>query len=93
MHLNASRSATRLKSIFISLLGANDANNLKYFNHFWSPMAGYYDARKETEIQVHIGSKMYAEMLIRSTAEAFSQLTTCLGINGSPFHSLDISPG
>ena len=35
---------------------------------------------------------MYPEMPIRSTAEAFSQLSKCLGIHGSPFHSLDISP-
>ena len=55
-------------------------------------MAGTYDAGKEIELQVQIGSKMYPEMPIRSTAEAFSQLTKCLGIQSSPFHSLDIDP-
>ena len=35
---------------------------------------------------------MYPEMHIRSKAEAFSQLSKCLGIHGSPFNSLDISP-
>ena len=55
-------------------------------------MTGTYDSGKEIELQVQIGSKMYPEMPIRSTAEAFSQLTKCLGIQSSPFHSLDISP-
>ena len=90
--VNISRSASRLKSAFISLLGANDATTLKDFNHFWSPMSGDYDGGKEIEVQIQLGSKMYPEMPIRSTAEAFSQLSKCLGIHGSPFHSLDISP-
>ena len=53
-------------------------------------MVGTYDAGREIELQVQIGSKMYPEMPVRSTANAFSQLIKCLGIQSSPFHSLDI---
>ena len=94
--VNISRSATRLKSVFISLLGASATSTIKEFNHFWHPMGvaptnGDYDAGKEVEFQVQIGSKLYPEMPIRSSAESFSQLSKCLGIQNSPFHSLDIS--
>ena len=78
--------------MFISLLGTNDANNLLDFSRFWSPMSSDYDAGKEIEFHVQLGSIMFPKMPIKSTAESFSQLSKCLGIHGSPFHSLDISP-
>ena len=49
--VNISRSATRLKSVFISLLAANATSTIKEFNNFWHPMGvaptnGDYDAGK-----------------------------------------------
>ena len=65
------------------------------FNNFWHPMSvakGVYDAGKETEIQVQIGSKLFPEYPLRSSSETFSQLRKTMGIHQSPFHSLDITP-
>ena len=79
--------------------GAPHANNttyLKEFNNFWHPMSvnnGVYDSSKEAEIQIQIGSKLFPEYPSRSVAEQFSQLKKCLGVHGSPFHSLNINGG
>ena len=51
---------------------------------------GVYDSTKELDIQVQVGSKLFPEYPIRSTAEAFSQLRKTMGIHQSPFHSLDL---
>ena len=95
--VNVSRAATRLKSIFLTMLGTasnTHGTNLKEFNNFWHPMsaaAGAYDSTKETELHVQIGSKLYPEYPIRSASESFSQLRKTMGIHQSPFHSLDIT--
>ena len=97
-NINVSRAVTRLKSIFMSMEGAHGPTAdrgtvLKSFNNFWHPMkilSGTYDSTKELDIQVQIGSKLYPEYPIRSTAEAFSQLRKTMGIHQSPFHSLDL---
>ena len=97
-NINVSRAVTRLKSIFMSMEGehgptAGRGTVLKSFNNFWHPMkilSGTYDSTKELDIQVQIGSKLYPEYPIRSTAEAFSQLRKTMGIHQSPFHSLDL---
>ena len=97
INVNISRAVTRLKSIFMSMEGPNPtaatAANLKSFNNFWHPNAvgaGVYNAGKEVELQVQVGSKLYPEYPIRSSAEAFSQLRKTMGIHQSPFHSLDL---
>jgi hypothetical protein len=41
---------------------------------------------------IQIGSKIWPEYAIRSHAEAFYQLTKCLGIQASDIHNLDINP-
>ncbi len=41
---------------------------------------------------IQIGSKIYPEYPIRSHAEAFYQLTKCLGVQASDIHNLDINP-
>ena len=41
---------------------------------------------------MQIGSKLFPEYPIRSVSEAFSQLKKSVGILGSNFHSLSISP-
>ena len=97
INVNISRAVTRLKSIFMSMEGPNPtaatAAKLKSFNNFWHPNAvgaGVYNAGKEVELQVQVGSKLYPEYPIRSSAEAFSQLRKTMGIHQSPFHSLDL---
>ena len=79
------------------MVGASHTNhgtNIKEYNNFWHPMstgAGAYDAGKETEIHVQIGSKLFPEYPLRSASESFSQLRKTMGIHQSPFHSLDIT--
>jgi hypothetical protein len=101
---NVSRSASRLKSVFITFDGdhavVNDnASSVvhRQFNTFTNPMcganyiAGNYDYKKELQIQLQIGSKMISEYPLRSLAETFYQLKKSLGIHGSAFHSIDIN--
>jgi len=96
-NINVSRAVTRLKSIFLTMLGAPHGDRstvLKEFNNFWHPMsagAGVYDDGKEIELHVQIGSKLYPEYPIRSVSESFSQLKKTMGIHQSPFHSLDMN--
>lgn len=97
--VNVARAVTRLKSIFLSMAGANATshdNFLKEFNNFWHPMTtettpGAYNGGKEVELHVQIGSKLYPEYPIRSASETFSQLRKTMGIHQSPFHSLDVT--
>ena len=51
-----------------------------------------YDKGYELEFQMQIGSKLFPEYPIRSLSEAFSQLKKSVGILGSNFHSVSISP-
>jgi hypothetical protein len=51
-----------------------------------------YDKGYELEFQMQIGSKLFPEYPIRSVSEAFSQLKKSVGILGSNFHSVSISP-
>jgi hypothetical protein len=97
--VNVARAVTRLKSIFLSMTGANATSHddvLKEFNNFWHPMTtetvpGTYNEGKEVELHVQIGSKLYPEYPIRSASETFSQLRKTMGIHQSPFHSLDVT--
>lgn len=95
--INIARAATRLKSIFLTMVGSSHTDhgtNIKEMNNFWHPMStakGVYDAGKEVEIQVQIGSKLFPEYPLRSSSETFSQLRKTMGIHQSPFHSLDIT--
>ena len=98
--INVARAVTRLKSVFLSMVGANPTGaqtpNLKEFNNFWHPMctestSGGYNSQKGIELHVEIGSKLFPEYPIRSASESFSQLRKTMGIHQSPFHSLDIN--
>ena len=55
-------------------------------------ITGAYDYAKEPQWQLQIGSKMFPEYPARSLAETFYQLKKSLGIHGSAFHSVAISP-
>ena len=51
-----------------------------------------YDKGYELEFQMQVGSKLFPEYPIRSISEAFSQLKKSVGILGSNFHSVSITP-
>jgi len=100
---NVSRSASRLKSVFITFDGehpvvANTASSVvhRQFNSFLGPMAGNdyrvdkYVYNRELQWQIQIGAKNFPEMPVRSLAESFYQLKKALGIHSSAFHSIDI---
>ena len=53
---------------------------------------GAYDYAKELQWKLQIGSKMIPEYPCRSLAETFYQLKKALGIAGSAFHSVDLTP-
>ena len=104
--INITRALTRLKSIFFTMnkvrpnegQQANQTHVIKSWNDFWHSMAagaaganGEYDPTREIEFQVQIGSKLYPEYPMRSTAEVFYQLNKTLGIHTSSFYGLDIT--
>ena len=101
--VNISRSATRLKSVFINFDADHNNSTTDHVVHrnmntFVHPMcgAGYVDGdysyQNELQWQVQIGSKMFPEYPVRSLAETFYQLRKALGIHGSAFHSISITP-
>ena len=103
VRLNVTRTLSRLKSVFVSLVrgvpGAQLAANQgsKEWNDFYSPMYetanaadGAFDSSKEFEAQLQLGSKLYPEYPIRSHAEAFYQLRKTLGVQSSSLHSFDV---
>ena len=54
--------------------------------------AGSYSKAHELEFQVQIGSKLFPEYPIRSLSETYAQLKKSVGILGSNFHSISITP-
>ena len=92
--VNVSRAISRLKSIFVSFyktpatLSAVD----KEWLNFMHPMTNTanYNTGYELETQIQIGSKLYPEYPRRS--EAYAQLKKSVGILGSNFHSMSITP-
>ena len=61
---------------------------VKDWNSFIHPMGGTYDASKEVQWQVQIGSKLFPEYPCRSLAQSFFELKKALGIASSSFHSI-----
>ena len=72
-----------------------DSTHKEWFN-FLHPMDNatnlLYDKGYEIEYQIQIGSKLFPEYPVRSLSESYAQLKKCLGILGSNFHSVSISP-
>jgi len=93
--VNMSRAITRLKSIFVTLYRANstEAQDKEWLN-FYHPMevVGSYSKAHELEFQVQIGARIFPEYPIRSLSESYTQLKKAVGILGSNFHSLSITP-
>lgn len=102
--VNVTRSVSRLKSVFVNFDGVHTATTAAAsvvhtpVNTFMGPMAGnnytggLYTFNKELQWQLQIGSKMFPEYPCRSLAETFYQLKKSLGIHGSAYHSLDLTP-
>ena len=77
--------------------GTQTAIDYKGWNDFYHCMGNnatgdVYDATREMEFQKQIGSKLFPEYPIRSTAECFYQLRKTLGVHPSSFHNIDIRP-
>jgi len=86
--------------------GNSDGSNVhSAVNTFMGPMApipdatgvgtyfgGPYENLKELQWQLQIGSKMFPEYPCGSIAETFYQLKKALGIAGSSFHSIALTP-
>ena len=94
--VNMSRAISRLKSVFVALYrapGTAKPEDKEWLN-FYHPMSAEtsYSKAHELEFQIQIGSKLYPEYPIRSLAESFAQLKKSVGILGSNFHSVSISP-
>jgi hypothetical protein len=100
--VNINRSASRLKSCFISMNNDSGSSETlqanRNWNEFWSPMSTgqtanfTYDSFRDIDtVYVQIGSKLFPEYPIRSHSEAFYQLTKCLGIQASDLHNVDIN--
>ena len=104
--VTVTRAVSRLKSVFINFDSDHFADNMsgtngivhRTWNTFMGPMAGSdytggeYNYKKELQWQLQIGSKKFPEFPCRSLAETFYQLKKALGVHGSAFHSLSITP-
>lgn len=107
MSVIVSRSASRLKSVFVSFIkntggpGRSAHNAMKSWNDFFSPAypdnssttskLNKFNPDGEFEFYMQIGSKLYPEHRMRSHSESMSQLKKCVGHAYSPFYSVDIS--
>ena len=58
------------------------------------PMAAVanYNKGYELEMQVQVGSKLFPEYPLRSLSESYAQLKKAVGILGSNFHSMSVTP-
>lgn len=96
--VNVSRAISRLKSVFVSfyktpaVATAIDKEWLNFMHPMENATGLKYDKAYELEFQMQIGSKLFPEYPIRSLSESFSQLKKSVGILGSNFHSVSISP-
>ena len=95
--VSLNRAITRLKAIFVTFHKSDDTDaSHKAWNDFNHPMEYdtnlLYNKGLEMEYQIQIGSKLFPEYPVRSLSESYSQLKKTLGILGSNFHSVSISP-
>ena len=95
--VSLNRAITRLKSIFVTFHQSADTDAThKEWNDFNHPMDNdvdlHYNKGYELEYQIQIGSKLFPEYPVRSLSESYAQLKKCLGILGSNFHSVSVTP-
>ncbi len=55
-------------------------------------VGGAYSKDHELEFQIQLGSKLMPEYPIRSLSESYAQLKKSVGIMGSNFHSMSMTP-
>ena len=103
IQVSLTRSLTRLKSVFYSLIkdytatGRAQMATSKPWNDFFSPMSPNvtngilnYNEDGEYETQLAIGSKVFPEYPIRSHRESYYQLNKTLGMRANELHSFNI---
>lgn len=104
--VNITRSVSALKSVFMTFYNSSNPTHAtrndkalavyRENNLFYHPMmhnaTGAYDATRELEIQMQIGSNQFPDYPIRSISESFTQLKKALGLIYSTFHSISITP-
>ena len=94
--VNVSRAISRLKSIFVSFYKAPVTATAvdKEWLNFMHPMteSANYNKGYELQTQIQVGSKLFPEYPLQSTSEAYAQLKKSVGILGSNFHSMSITP-
>jgi hypothetical protein len=96
--VNMSRAISRLKSIFVSLyrepatVKAADKEWLNHYHPMSNLVGGAYSKDYELEFQIQLGSKLFPEYPIRSLSESYAQLKKSVGIMGSNFHSMSMTP-
>ena len=99
--VNVTRAVSRLKSVFVSfykpqatlaLTSATDKEWLDFMHPMENAAGLKFDKDYELEFQMQCGSKLYPEFPIRSLANTFSELKKSVGILGSNFHSVSITP-
>jgi hypothetical protein len=105
--VNVSRAISRLKSIFVSFYktqtkdsggtivpdAISDVTHKEWLN-FYHPMtnSSVYNKGYEIEAQIQVGSKNFPEYPLRSNSEMYAQLKKSVGILGSNFHSMSVTP-
>ena len=98
--MNVSRSLSKMKSVFITLDKGFSGDRAKhawtFWNNFWNPTSGgditnVVADRPErfSLLQLVIGSKLFPEYPLKSSAECFYSLRTALGIQANNLHSID----
>ena len=92
--VNVSRAVGTLKSVFVTFYKSLETEHAvhKDWLSFMHPMGAVYDKDKELEVQLQIGAMLYPQYPIRSLSESFAQLKKSVGILGSNFHSVSVSP-
>ena len=104
--VNVNRAVTQLRCVFINFYRTMpDAKNWVYksTNLFYHPMLlgngtagdttdGAYNSQKEIELQLQLGSQLFPEYPIRSSAEAVYNLKKGLGVIGSTLHGFYMDP-
>jgi hypothetical protein len=101
--INVSRSLTKLRSVFISLLRNFAGERARWFNkdwnNFYSPMAGdtttqitqHREDGEITYLQLQVGAFLMPQYPIRSHSECYYSLRKSLGIQSNSLHSIDIN--
>ena len=83
-----------MKSVFVTFYKSLETEHAvhKDWLSFMHPMGATYNKDRELEVQLQLGAMLYPQYPIRSLSESFAQLKKSVGILGSNFHSVSVSP-